>query len=76
MVLGKLCKHLLFTIDFRFDSSVGRGDLITEIGVGRVIRGTYVQLYTNADHFVWRNLHAFWMEKDGLTDAQAGMRAF
>ncbi|PVH96558.1 peptidyl-prolyl cis-trans isomerase [Periconia macrospinosa] len=23
----------------RFDSSVGRGDLITEIGVGRVIRG-------------------------------------
>jgi hypothetical protein len=26
--------------DFRFDSSVGRGDLITPIGVGRVIRGT------------------------------------
>ncbi|KAJ4291628.1 hypothetical protein N0V90_009523 [Kalmusia sp. IMI 367209] len=23
----------------RFDSSVGRGDLVTEIGVGRVIRG-------------------------------------
>lgn len=29
--------------DLRFDSSVGRGDLITEIGVGRVIRGTYLQ---------------------------------
>lgn len=31
----------VLSVDLRFDSSVGRGDLNTEIGVGRVIRGTY-----------------------------------
>jgi hypothetical protein len=28
-----------FNTDIRFDSSIGRGDLITPIGVGRVIPG-------------------------------------
>jgi hypothetical protein len=27
-------------VKLRFDTSIGRGDLITPIGVGRVIKGT------------------------------------
>jgi len=39
-----LCHHARreLSVFVRFDSSVGRGDLVTEIGVGRVIRGTSI----------------------------------
>ena len=35
---GKMKKRYL-TVLSRFDSSVGRGDFVTPIGVGRVIKG-------------------------------------
>jgi FK506-binding protein 1 len=35
-------------LESRFDSSVGRGDLITPIGVGRVIKGTQPHIETCA----------------------------
>lgn len=32
----------------RFDSSIGRGDFVTPIGVGRVIKGMYTQSFKRA----------------------------
>lgn len=39
------------TVVSRFDSSVGRGNLVTEIGVGRVIRGRYLHNQHFAESF-------------------------
>jgi hypothetical protein len=35
----------------RFDSSIGRGDIITPIGVGRVIRGPFLTLATHQSNY-------------------------
>lgn len=37
---------LWLMVKLRFDSSVGRGDLITPIGVGRVIKGRHPYIET------------------------------
>jgi hypothetical protein len=38
---GPHARQLLTPALFRFDSSVGRGDFVTAIGVGKVIKGKF-----------------------------------
>lgn len=47
-----LFRPLLDAPSVRFDSSVGRGDFKTKIGVGKVIRGTELAPCTSAAYEV------------------------